>query len=244
MTDVNQNSQTVWKHFEELQRRFFWTLIVFIVLTLVAFYFAEFLYHVIMIPVLSILPAHSQLISTQPFEVWVVYAKTAMIFGFMGTLPILFWHVWRFMSPGLYKNEKLTTVFASLFSSLFFIFGVIFGYKIMLPSVFNMTVVSLTSANIQFLPHIDDTLSFVIRLLIGFGIVFEIPVIMALLSYFKLVTTKRFVKIRPYIILVIFVVAAILTPPDVVSQLLMAGPMLLLYELGLILTWIFGKKKA
>lgn len=162
----------------------------------------------------------------------------------VGTLlasPVVFSQIWRFVAPGLYHHEKKAALPFTLVSALFFLSGASFGYFVVFPPAFDF-LMGYTTDYLSPLPTISEYFTLSLRLLIAFGVVFELPVFMVLLARIGMVDVAFLKKHRRYAILLAFVFAAILTPPDVVSQLLMAGPLVVLYELSIFAVRVFGGK--
>ena len=193
-------------------------------------------------PLLSALPAHGTAMYTTLPEPFFVRMFVAFVTGLFVTSPYIFYQIWAFISPGLYEEEKKGLLPIALLSAIFFIGGGVFCYFIVFPYAFNFFL-GFSSEQIQAMPRITDYLDFVIKLLLAFGLIFEMPLFSFFLSRMGVITAQMMRKARRYAVLCIFIVAAILTPPDVVSQLLMAMPMLLLYEISILVAAAFGRKK-
>lgn len=193
-------------------------------------------------PLLSALPAHGTAMYTTLPEPFFVRMFVAFVTGLFVTSPYIFYQIWAFISPGLYEEEKKGLLPIALLSAIFFIGGGVFCYFIVFPYAFNFFL-GFSSEQIQAMPRITDYLDFVIKLLLAFGLIFEMPLFSFFLSRMGVITAQMMRKARCYAVLCIFIVAAILTPPDVVSQLLMAMPMLLLYEISILVAAAFGRKK-
>ena len=193
-------------------------------------------------PLLSALPAHGTAMYTTLPEPFFVRMFVAFVTGLFVTSPYIFYQIWAFISPGLYEEEKKGLLPIALLSAIFFIGGGVFCYFIVFPYAFNFFL-GFSSEQIQAMPRITDDLDFVIKLLLAFGLIFEMPLFSFFLSRMGVITAQMMRKARRYAVLCIFIVAAILTPPDVVSQLLMAMPMLLLYEISILVAAAFGRKK-
>ncbi len=192
-------------------------------------------------PLLSALPAHGTAMYTTLPEPFFVRMFVAFVTGLFVTSPYIFYQIWAFISPGLYEEEKKGLLPIALLSAIFFIGGGVFCYFIVFPYAFNFFL-GFSSEQIQAMPRITDYLDFVIKLLLAFGLIFEMPLFSFFLSRMGVITAQMMRKARRYAVLCIFIVAAILTPPDVVSQLLMAMPMLLLYEISILVAAAFGRK--
>ncbi|MBQ9536815.1 MAG: twin-arginine translocase subunit TatC [Desulfovibrionaceae bacterium] len=201
------------------------------------------IFNTLVAPLLKALPKGSHAIYTTLPEGFFTRMYIAFVAGVFAASPIVFYQIWSFISPGLYDEEKRFLLPMAFVSAFFFIGGGLFCFHIVFPYAFSFFV-SFATEDIVAMPKISDYLSFVLKLLLAFGLIFEMPLFSFFLSRMGIITADLMRKVRRYAILVIFIVAAILTPPDVVSQLLMAGPMLLLYELSILIAAIFGKKAA
>ncbi len=232
------------QHLEELRYRLVVCLISVGIGTLVAYFFKEEIFKFMATPLLNALPpTDQQLIFTGLLEAFMVYLKASFFAGLMISVPVVLYQFWAFVAPGLYPQERRLVVPFILFASLFFLGGAIFGYYVVFPYGFQFFV-GFGSEFIKPLPSMKEYLSFSTFLLLAFGIVFELPIFLFFLTRMGLVDPRTLKKGRRYAIPVIFIVAAILTPgPDPVSQCLMAGPLIVLYELGIWVSILFGKKR-
>lgn len=157
--------------------------------------------------------------------------------------PVIFSQIWRFVAPGLYKHEKKVLIPFTILSTVCFLGGGAFGYLIVFPPAFRF-LVSYNNSYLTSLPSVSEYFTLALHLLFAFGVVFELPVFMVLLSKIGLVNVKFLTRNRKYAFLINFIIAAILTPsPDVVNMVIMAIPLLLLYEVSVVAVWIFGKKR-
>jgi len=155
--------------------------------------------------------------------------------------PVIFLQIWRFVAPGLYRHEQKVLLPFTLLSSLCFLGGATFGYLVVFPPAFRF-LISYTSQHLTAMPSVNEYFSLALRLLIAFGVIFELPVFMVLLAKVGLVNTAFLNKNRKYAFLLSFVIAAILTPtPDVINQLMMAIPLVVLYEISIVAVWLFGR---
>ena len=232
------------QHLEELRRRLIICFIAVAVGFLISYFFKERIFEWLMKPLLQVLPKgdSQKLIYTAPHEAFVTYLKVAFIAGTGLASPVILFQLWRFIAPGLYQNEKRYLLPVVFFSTLFFVGGALFGYFIVFPFGFQFFV---SFANEFITPMIStrEFTSFATRLLLAFGLVFEMPVFAFFLARLGLLSAQFMKKQRKYAILLIFIGAAVLTPPDVISQMLMALPLLVLYEISVIIVTIFGKKE-
>jgi sec-independent protein translocase protein TatC len=189
------------------------------------------------------MPAGGSLIFISVAEAFFTYMKVAFIAGLILTSPFILYQIWAFVAPGLYQKEKKYVVPFVLGGSLFFAMGVLFGYFIAIPIGFKFLLGYATDF-IKPMPSMKEYLSFSIKFLLAFGLVFEFPVVLVLLARIGVIDAKTLARQRKYAILLIFVFAAIVTPPDIISQIMMALPLMGLYELSILLSKIFGKKSA
>jgi len=208
----------------------------------VAYGFSEDIFRVLTLPLLKVLPEGNTMIFTGLAEGFFTYFKVSFIAGALLATPVIFYQIWSFTSPGLYDNEKRYILPFTLFSVVFFAGGALFGYFFVFPFAFEYFM-SFNSEEITALPSIREYLSFSSRLLIAFGAAFELPIFIVFLSRLGIVTVEKLTRARKYVLIVAFIISAILTPPDVVTQIFMAFPLMILYELGIIGARLFGKKK-
>lgn len=171
------------------------------------------------------------------------YLKLALVCGILLASPVIFSQIWRFIAPGLYKHERKVLLPFTFISTICFLGGAVFGYLVVFPPAFRF-LVGYTNEFLTSLPAVSEYFSLALRLLLAFGAIFELPILMVFLAKVGVVDTAFLNRNRKYAILINFVIAAILTPtPDVVNQLMMAGPLIVLYEVSVVCVWLFGKKK-
>ncbi len=194
-------------------------------------------------PLLAVLPPGSHAQYTTLPEGFFTRMYIAFVAGVFAASPVVFYQIWAFIAPGLYEEEKRHIIPVAIVSALFFAAGGAFCYFVVFPYAFSFFV-SFSTSDIVVMPKISDYLNFVLKLILAFGLIFEMPLFALFLARMGLITATLMRSTRRYAILGIFIVAAILTPPDVVSQLLMACPMLLLYEISILVAAVFGRKKA
>ncbi len=162
--------------------------------------------------------------------------------GILLASPVIFYQAWQFIAPGLYRHEKRILVPFTMLSTICFVGGAMFGYFVVFPPAFRF-LVGYSNDFLTSLPSVSEYFSLALRLLIAFGVVFEMPIVMVFLAKMGIIDVSFLNRNRKYAILIIFVIAAILTPtPDIVNQLMMGVPMMVLYELSLLAVWMFGKK--
>jgi sec-independent protein translocase protein TatC len=228
-------------HLEELRKRIIICICAIASGFLVSYFFAEQIFDVLVIPLKEALPPDSTLIFTGLPEAFFVYLKLAFFTALFLASPVISWEVWCFVAPGLYDHEKKYVYPFVIFSTLFFVAGISFGYFIVFPIAFKFFM-DYSSELIKPLPSVKEYLSFSCKLLLAFGVVFELPLFMFFLAKIGIVNERMLRNKRKFAILGIFIAAAVLTPPDVVSQILMAFPLIVLYEISILVAKIFGKK--
>jgi sec-independent protein translocase protein TatC len=184
----------------------------------------------------------STLVATTITGSFMVPIKLAMFVSLFLAMPWVLYQIWAFVAPGLYKREKRFAVPLLLSSIALFYLGVYFAYRWIFPTAFGF-LMNNGPADVRQLPEINNVVDFVIRLLLCFGFAFEIPVAVVLLTLTGLVPVEKFAGARPYVVIGIFVVAAVLTPPDPMSQILMAGPMWVLYEAGVVMARLMNRSR-
>ena len=198
------------------------------------------IYDFIAMPMIAALPAGSKMIATGVISPFMVPMKVTLVIAFIVALPWVLYQLWAFVAPGLYAHEKRLIAPLVISSSLLFMAGVAFCYFFVFGRVFKF-ISEFSPASIAVTPDIENYLDFVMSMCLAFGATFEVPVVVVILVRMGLVTVAKLKEIRPYIIVGAFVVAAIVTPPDVVSQFSLAIPMWVLFELGLLVAPIFVK---
>jgi sec-independent protein translocase protein TatC len=232
------NKESISSHLLELRTRLIRVLICLGILSVIGIPFASQIYAFVASPLLDILPAGSSMIATQVTSPLMAPLKLVLFSALLITMPYLFYEIWMFMSPGLYKNEKSFVAPLMISTILLFSAGVAFAYLVVLPIIFKFFI-GVAPESIQVMTDINQYLSFVIKLIFAFGIAFEIPVATFLLIRTGIAKKESLVKARPYLIILFFVIGMLLTPPDIFSQLFLAIPMWILFELGL----LFSKNK-
>jgi len=239
----NEEKQPFLSHLEELRKRLISCSIAVGIGFVISYIFSERLFQILIMPLKANLPEGDRLIFTNLPEMFFAYLKTAFITGILLVAPYIFYQLWMFIAPGLYQKEKRYVIPFVLFSTILFVGGGLFGYFIVFPLGFRFFL-GFANENVQALPTVKQYFSFSIKLLFAFGIVFELPVVIFFLSKMGLVTVDFLRQKRKYAILLTFVIAAIITPPDVITQCMMAGPLIILYEIGIIIARIGATKKV
>jgi len=227
-------------HLIELRNRLVRATAVVVVVFLGLMPFASKIYDLAAAPMMKALPAGSKMIATGVITPFLIPVKITMLLAFLIALPWVLYQVWAFVAPGLYAHEKRLVAPLVVSSSLLFITGVAFCYFFVFGVVFKF-VNDFAPKSISVAPDIESYLDFVISMFIAFGMTFEVPIVVIVLVRMGFVSTQKLKEIRPYVIVGAFVVAAIVTPPDILSQLLLAVPLCLLYEVGLFVAPWFVK---
>ncbi|MCU0594307.1 MAG: twin-arginine translocase subunit TatC [Desulfobacterota bacterium] len=210
----------------------------------IAYFFKESLFVLLMQPLKGAMNPGQKLIFTGLPEAFFVYIEVAFFGGILFAAPLILFQMWLFIAPGLYKNEQRFLLPLLVLSIFFFAGGVVFGYSVVFPYAFKY-LLGFESDLVQALPSMREYLTLATTLLIAFGFIFQLPLVMTMLARFGIVTPRFLSKNRKYAVLLSFVAAAIITPtPDVVNQFLMAGPLVILYEVSIVGAKIFGKKQA
>ncbi len=224
-------------HLDELRKRLIYSIIWLAVFTIFAYNYSD----VVVRDMVNKAP-DMNFVFIAPAELFMAYIKISLICAVALSLPFILYNVWMFLSPGLEKNEKRVILIALFSGGILFILGALFGYMVTLPISLKFFG-DFSIAEVQAMISFNNYLSFASTLVLAFGIVFELPILMVLLVQFNVIKTSFLKKNRKVMVLVIFVFAAILTPPDVVSQTLLALPMMLLFEVGIFFSNIAEKRK-
>jgi len=227
-----QEEGTLMSHLMELRNRLLYSIVgVLIVFAPMALY-SEVLYQVLALPLVKVLPEKGTMIATNPLSAFLTPLKLAFYMAVIVSIPHLLYQLWAFVAPGLYKRERKLVWPLLVSSTLLFYAGMAFAYFVVFPLVFGF-LSGVTPGGVQFMPDIKEYQEFVFTLFFAFGIAFELPVALVLLIRAGVVDPDSLAQKRHYVVLWIFVVAMLITPPDVFSQTLLAIPMLLLFEIGL-----------
>lgn len=235
--------ETFVSHLIELRQRVVHALIAFLVVFVAIFLYpgAAPIYDFLAAPLMQALPQGAKMIATGVVTPFLVPMKVTALVAFMIALPYLLYQAWAFVAPGLYEHEKRLILPVVIASTILFLIGVAFCYYFVFGKVFAF-INEFAPKSITPAPDIEAYFSFVITMFLAFGITFEIPIVVMVLVRFGVVSLERLRDARPYVIVGSFVVAAIITPPDVLSQFLLAVPMCLLYEAGLFFSRFIGKR--
>lgn len=230
-------------HLAELRTRIAWVIGSWFTCAGASYAWAEEIFAFLLAPALDALGTGASLQSIAPTEIFFTYIKCALLAGFILSLPMFFWQVWAFVAPGLYSGEKRFVLPFVFSSTLLFSGGAVFGYTIVFPIIFDFFS-SFTSDLVISAWTMREVFSLTTRLFLAFGVAFELPLLVFFLSIAGIVTPKQLLAFTPYALLCVFIAAAVLTPPDVVSQLFLAVPMIALYLLGVGVSFLVTKKES
>jgi len=229
-------------HLIEMRDRLLRAVIAVVVIFICLFPWAQDLYALLAKPLLASLPQGGQMIATEVTTPFFVPIKVTMMAAFLLAMPWVFYQAWAFVAPGLYQNEKRIGVPLVVASVVLFLLGMAFAYFLVFPMVFGF-IVGVAPEGVAVMTDIGKYLDFVMTLFMAFGITFEVPVAVVLLVKMGMVSIAKLREIRPYVIVGAFVIGAIFTPPDVISQFMLAVPMWILYELGIVFASLITKPK-
>lgn len=230
--ETQQSAQPLIEHLLELRRRLMWTIGGLLLCFLALMPFAQQLYTFVAQPLMATLPAGTSMIATDVIAPFFVPVKVTLMAAFLLSLPHTLYQVWAFIAPALYQNEKRLVMPLVLSSVLLFFAGMAFAYFLVFPLVFKF-LAGVTPVGVNMATDIDKYLSFILGMFVAFGATFEVPVVVVLLNRMGVVSLAQLRLARPYVIVGAFVLAAVITPPDVISQVLLAVPLIVLYEAGL-----------
>ncbi len=220
-------------HLIELRSRLLKVFALFAILSIAGIPFASEIYLFIASPLIDLLPNGSTMIATEVASPFMAPIKLVLYVALLLSMPWLFYQTWMFVSPGLYKEEKKVTAPLMLSTIILFFSGVCFAFFVVCPIIFKFFI-GMAPANIQVMTDINQYLSFVFKLLFAFGIAFEIPIATVIIIKSGIATKESLIRARPYLIILFLVIGMLLTPPDIFSQLFLAVPMWLLFEIGIL----------
>ena len=239
---ADETQETFLSHLIELRTRLVRVLLVLAVLFVPAFIFSAELYDLLAMPLTAALPQGSKMIATGVITPFLIPMKIAAMVAFLVALPYLLYEIWAFVAPGLYAHEKRLVLPLVVSSTLLFFAGMAFCYFFVFRKVFDF-ISSFAPKSVSVAPDIEAYFNFMLGMFMAFGLAFEVPVVVVVLVLTGLVTVEQLREWRGYVIVGIFVVAAVVTPPDVVSQLALAIPMCILYEVGIVFSQFLARKK-
>lgn len=241
MNDKKSSIKPMVAHLLEMRNRLLQCILVVLFIFLGLFAYSNELYLYISDPLVTNLPVNSSMIATDVTSPFLTPFKLTLVLSIFAAMPFILYQVWAFIAPGLYKREKMIVVPLFLSSVFLFYAGMAFAYYLVFPLVFTFFT-SVSPDGVLVMTDIRSYLDFVLKLFFAFGLSFEIPVAIVILSWMGLVDPSRLGKKRPYIFVLCFSLGMLLTPPDVISQILLAIPMWLLFELGLVLSKAISRK--
>jgi len=235
-------SETFISHLIELRTRLLRAIVMVVIVFVCLFPFAQELYALLAQPLLASLPKGGQMIATDVTTPFFVPMKVAMMAAFLISLPYVLYQLWAFIAPGLYSHEKKLAAPLVAVSTILFLCGMSFAYFLVFPVIFGF-ISSVAPEGVAVMTDINKYLDFVLTLFLAFGITFEVPVAVIVLVKMGVVSVEKLREIRSYVVVGAFVIGAIFTPPDVVSQIMLAVPLWLLYEAGIVAAAIITRKK-
>lgn len=237
---MDETELPITDHLGELRTRLFRIIIAWSLGAALCWTWAEQIFGFLLAPAVDALgETGGKLQAIAPTEIFFTYLKSALLGGFFIAIPVVFWQIWAFIAPGLYDNEKKAILPFVVISSILFVGGAFFGYTIVFPIIFEFFT-TFDSDFVQSAWTMREVFALTTRLFIAFGIGFELPILVFFLAMSGIVSAGQLLKGTPYAVLAVFVTAALITPPDVVSQILLGVPMIALYLLGVGVAWIFG----
>jgi sec-independent protein translocase protein TatC len=240
---MSEQHETFIAHLVELRDRLLRAIIAIVVVFVCLMPWAGTIYDLLAMPMMRTLPEGTHMIATGVVTPFFVPVKVTMLVAFVVALPVVLYQAWAFIAPGLYAHERRLAIPLVLGSTVLFLMGMAFCYFFVFGTVFKF-IAEFAPKSIVPAPDIEQYLSFVMSMFLAFGITFEVPVAVILLVKAGLVEISKLKEVRPYVVVGAFVIAAIVTPPDVVSQFMLAVPMCLLYELGILLARFAEKKPS
>ena len=241
---MNDDRMPLTSHLEELRRKLIISGISWMVAFLACYAYAEKLFNLIADPVRQALPEGTALVFITATEPFFTYLKISALAGLLVALPVIFWQIWSFVAPGLYQNEKRYIIPFVLASTFCFASGAFFGYSFVFPMAFKVLIEFGTGGGeLSAMLSMGSYLSLSSKLLLAFGLVFELPVVIFFLARMGVVDHKMLARNRKFALLAAFLIGAFLTPPDVFSQTALALPFIILYEIGIIIARMFGKRR-
>ncbi|MGQ8365944.1 twin-arginine translocase subunit TatC [Glaciecola sp. 1036] len=238
---MTQTSSLI-SHLVELRSRLLKALVAVLIVFLCLFYFAQEIYAYIATPLLAEMPEGSSMIATDVASPFLAPFKLTLVLSFFIAIPVVLYQIWAFVAPGLYRNEKQLVAPLLISSTILFYAGMAFAYYVVFPLAF-MFFNSVAPAGVLISTDISSYLNFVLKIFFAFGVAFEIPVAIILMCWTGITDAQSLRKKRPFVVVGVFIVGMLLTPPDVISQVLLAVPMWLLYEVGIIIGSIYSRKR-
>jgi len=236
------DEMTFLEHLDDLRKRIFLSFIALFIAVIPAWFFSKEIYEILALPVTQFLPENTRLAYTTLTAPFMLYIKVSFLTAIFVTSPFIFLQFWYFIAPGLYKKEKKYVIPFVLFTTFFFSLGAAFGYFIVFPWACRFFL--NMGADFQPVITVDKYFSLALRVLLGIAFVFELPTLVFFLSRMGLITARWMIKNFKYAVLVVFIIAAVITPtPDMITQSIIAFPMLALYGLSILIAFLAGKRK-
>jgi sec-independent protein translocase protein TatC len=239
---ADEAQETFLSHLIELRVRLVRCLLAVVIASIPAMYFSSELYDLLAMPLIGSLPQGSRMIATGVITPFLIPMKIAFMAAFLGVLPYILYQAWAFVAPGLYAHEKRLVLPLVVSSTLLFLVGMAFCYFIVFQRVFGF-IARFAPKSISVAPDIEAYFNFVLGMFVAFGLAFEVPVVVVVLVLAGIVNVEQLRAWRGYVVVAIFIVAAIVTPPDVVSQVSLAVPMCLLYEVGIFFGQLVARRR-
>jgi len=247
--DIEATKAPLIEHLMELRERLIRALLAFLVMFLISFYFAKDIYNILVIPYTQVAGPEAKLIYTAPQEYFFTQMKVGLFAAAFLSCPVVFSQIYAFVAPGLYRHEKQVFLPYLVATPIFFALGALVVYFIVTPNLLRFFI-GMQQANepgraqIELLPRVSEYLSLIMTLVFAFGVVFQLPVVLTLLGQVGIITSQFLAEKRRYAIVLVFLVAAVLTPPDIFSMLALAVPGMLLYEASIYSVRVVEKKRA
>ncbi len=239
--DTGGSEQSFISHLIELRARLLKAIAAVLVILVVLLPFADRMYHFIAEPLLQRLPQGAHMVAIEVTSPFMTPVKLAAVVALFLAMPAVLYQLWRFVAPGLYRHEKKLALPLLAASVGMFYLGCAFAYYLILPKVF-VFLLGVTPEGVSVMTDIGKYLDFVLTIFLAFGVCFEVPVVVVLLALLGVVNAEQLARQRPYVVLGVFVIAAVLAPPDALSMLMLAIPMCLLYEIGVLVVRVFVRR--
>jgi sec-independent protein translocase protein TatC len=233
---------TFLEHLDELRQRIIWSVLSLLLAFVLCFTFSTRIFEFLMGPLRTALPPGGELIATKVPEVFVLHMKMSFFVAIFVACPLWLSQVWLFIAPGLYENEKRFAVPFILFGTTFFVAGAVFAHYLVFPIAVKFFA-TFGSPDVQIKLTVSEVFSFYAKVILAAGVVFQIPTVVFLLARMGLISAGFLWRNFKYAVLIIFIIAAILTPPDVVTQTLLAAPMTALYLFSIVVAWLVGRER-
>jgi sec-independent protein translocase protein TatC len=240
VSDTEQGSESFLSHLVELRDRLLRAIIALVVAFLCLVPFSKDIYRWLALPMLSKLPQGVAMIATEVTSPFFIPIKVTLLAAVVLALPVILYQVWAFVAPGLYAHEKRLVGPLVLASTVLFILGMLFAYFLVFPVVFGV-MKTFTPEGVAWMPDIGAYFNFVVNMFLAFGITFEVPIAVILCVKVGIISIAKLKEIRPYVVVGAFIIAAVVTPPDVLSQILLAVPLCLLYEAGILVAQLMTR---